>query len=313
MEAAQSTRAGRAAAAALTGTLLCMALSASPAAAGGDVICPPDGGPCTIVVDKPGTGGDDGDDGGEGGGGTSRNCGDALFLGCFKSGLGYYGSTVTDPVGCFWLLADPQPPAGDPVWEGHAPGDGKIYVAACGWPGLTGFTSFWRATPPPGFGGGPSPAELAARAINMLPIRGPQIGTAPAQGGSGLVGLPVWLWTPATEATWGPSSRTASVPGLSVTATARAQKIVWSMGDGASVTCTSPGTPYQASFGNKKSPDCGYAGYAKPSSSAGGRYTVTGVTTWHVTWAGGGQTGEVTVTRSSSTTIDIDELQVITS
>jgi hypothetical protein len=183
-------------------------------------------------------------------------------------------------------------------------------VAACGWPGLTGFTQFWRATPPPGFGGGPSPAELAARAINQLPIRGPRIGSAPATGGSGLVGLPVWLWTPATEATWGPASATASVPGLSVTATARAEKIVWSMGDGNSVTCTSPGTPYKASFGRKQSPDCGYKGYQKPSS---GRYTVTGVTTWQVHWVGGGQTGDVTVTRSSSTTIDIDELQVITS
>jgi len=215
---------------------------------------------------------------------------------------------------CFYKLADPQPPAGDFAWAGHAPGDGKVYTAACGWPGLTGFVSRWRAAPPPGFGGGPSPAELAARAINSMNMRGPQIRTAPAAGGAGLVGLPVWIWTPVTETTWGPITRTASVPGLSVTATAHATRIVYAMGDGNTITCTKPGTPYHPALGIAKSPDCGYSGYRKASTGKrGGKYTITGTTTWAVSWAGGGAGDDFTLTRTSTSTVTIQELQVLTS
>jgi hypothetical protein len=45
----------------------------------------------------------------------------------------------------------------------------------------------------------------------------------------------------------------------------------------------------------------------------GGRFTVTGTTTWNIEWQGGGQNGTLTVTRASTTTIQIDELQVVTS
>lgn len=286
----------------------------APALADHEVVCPPAGGDCTVVAHTPGAPGDPGTGGVPGGGsGGVTYCGEggvSLSPGCFKEGLGWYNPEDE----CFYQLADPQPPAGDPVWAGRAPGDGKIYTAACGWPGLVGFIDRWRAAPPPGFGGLPSPAQLAAQAVNQLPIRGPEIGIAPAPDGAGLVGLPIWMWTQVSTQTWGPASATASVPGLSVTATARAQKIVWSMGDGVSVTCTSPGTPYKPSYGNRTSPDCGYRGYARPSSTiAGGRYTITGVTTWDVTWSGGGQTGQLTVTRTSTTAIQIDELQVVTS
>lgn len=277
------------------------------------VYCPPDGGDCYVVVENPGEPGSPGDPGGgNGGGGSSTVCEGVPWPGCYKPGLGWYNPEDE----CFWELADPQPPTGDPIWQGNAPGDGSVYVAACGWPGLTGFTQFWRATPPPGFGGLPTPAELAVQAVNQLPIRGPNIGIAPddSPGSAGLVGLPVWLWTPVTAATWGPASATASVPGLSVTATATAEKITWNMGDGNSVTCHNPGTEYKASFGRATSPTCGYdQGYQVSSSTRpGGRYTVTGVTTWQVTWVGGGQSGDLTVTRTSSTTIAIEELQVVT-
>jgi hypothetical protein len=122
------------------------------------------------------------------------------------------------------------------------------------------------------------------------------------------------MWTAVSPATWGPSRATASVPGLSVTATARAEKIVWSMGDGNAVTCGNAGTPYKPSFGRAESPTCGYdQGYQLPSSTRpGGRYTVAGATTWQVTWVGGGESGELTVTRTSSTAIAIEELQVVT-
>src|SRR5205823_6408577 len=97
------------------------------------------------------------------------------------------------------------------------------------------------------------------------------IASAPRAGGSGLVGLPVWLWTTVTPETWGPISITAAVPGLAVTATARVSRFSFAMGDGHMVYCTvagamvdsspsaaaSPGTPYLQSYGNTASPTCG--------------------------------------------------------
>ncbi len=281
--------------------------AAAPAAADHEVYCPPDGGDCIIKAHKTGEGGRGG--GGGGGGACFYN---NAPVDCYIEGLGWYNPRDE----CYYRKLQPQPPAGDPLWEGHDPSEGAVYSLAC-YPELKPRGGIvFLTNPPPGFGGLPSPAELAAQAINRLPIRGPDIGIAPAPSGSGLVGLPVWMWTAVTPATWGPSSATASVPGLSVTATARAQKIVWNMGDGTptspahTVTCTNPGTPYKPEYGRTPSPTCGFdTGYARPSNP---RYTVTATTTWHVIWTGGGQSGTLDVTRASTTSIDIDELQVVT-
>ncbi len=215
--------------------------------------------------------------------------------------------------GCYYQLATPQPPASDPAWEGHYPA-GAIYHLTCfGYIG-TGGGDGWFATPPAGLAGpAVSAAVLAQRAVSLLALRGPAIGIAPSLGRPGLVGLPVWLWTGVSAHTWGPVSATATVPGLSVTASARAQRITWSMGDGHTVTCRSPGTPYRVSLGGRRSPDCGYV-YEQPSAVVpGGKYRVVATTTWQVRWAGGGQAGVITVTRASATTVQINELQVLIS
>jgi hypothetical protein len=62
----------------------------------------------------------------------------------------------------------------------------------------------------------------------------------------------------ARPATFGPQILTASAGGVSITATAKVDRVVWDMGDGTSVTCTTPGTVYQDRFGFDMSPDCGH-------------------------------------------------------
>ena len=136
---------------------------------------------------------------------------------------------------------------------------------------------------------------------------------APELGKSGLVGLPVWMWTSVSARTWGPASATASVPGLSVTATAQAIKVAWDMGDGHTVTCANPGTPYARSRGAAMSPTCGYRYDRSSADQPGAAYAVTATTTWAVTWSGGGGTGALTVTRSSTARVRIGELQVLVS
>ena len=85
------------------------------------------------------------------------------------------------------------------------------------------------------------------------------------------------------------------------------------MGDGHSVTCASPGTPYKRSLGAGVSPTCGYRYVRSSADQQGAVYTVVATTTWAVTWSGGGESGALTVTRSSSARVRIGELQVLVS
>ncbi|MCX5199442.1 hypothetical protein OOK31_37165 [Streptomyces sp. NBC_00249] len=98
---------------------------------------------------------------------------------------------------------------------------------------------------------------------------------------------------------------------MTVTATATVRTVVWSMGDGATVTCTGPGTPYSPERGKEKSPDRGHMYTRTSAQSPGGRYPVTATTTWDVAWAGAGQTGTITTTRQSQTSLAIGELQAL--
>lgn len=44
------------------------------------------------------------------------------------------------------------------------------------------------------------------------------------------------------------------------------------MGDGATVTCTAPGTPYTPNYGAQPSPDCGHT-YTRPGTLTATRAT----------------------------------------
>src|SRR5262249_17759083 len=78
---------------------------------------------------------------------------------------------------------------------------------------------------------------------------------------------------------------TARAGGVAVTATASLTRVDWDMGDGHTLTCHGPGTPYQAEDGSRPSPDCGYS---YPVSSAGmpdESFTVTATLHWSITAA----------------------------
>ncbi|MFI6689040.1 ATP/GTP-binding protein [Streptomyces sp. NPDC050485] len=205
---------------------------------------------------------------------------------------------------CTIQLSDPQPDKSSQFWEGHT--DGAIYEKVCPTGGLIWF---WAPTPPAAVQ--VDPAVLAQQAVDKMLLRGPQVGITPKPGGKGVVGMPVYLWTATGAETYGPNTASASAGGVTVTATAKVSKIVWSMGDGQSVTCTTAGTPYQAEFGKQPSPDCGYR-YSQPSSTqSSGKYHVTATSTWAIDWTGGGQTGQLTETRSSAVDVTVAEVQVL--
>jgi hypothetical protein len=301
------------AAAALLGLFL---LTAAPGTAWAECweehreVCPPTGGDCVIevieVCDDEGESDPGGGSGGGGGGGETECTWNGQTVDCYKEGLGWFNPSN----GCYYLALDPQPPAGDGRWGEGDPETDTVYQRRCIL-GTGGYDFNFEAltAPPPGYGegGGFTPEQVAQMALELLPITGPAVGTAPDPAGEGLVGLPVWIWTDETPETWGPISRTASAGGISVTATATADHITWDMGDGGSVTCDTPGTPYEERYGGSESPDCGYR-YETP-----GEFTVTGTTAWTVNWQvnGGGATGVFNVTRSSSVDLVIEEAQAV--
>ncbi|WP_241845769.1 ATP/GTP-binding protein [Streptomyces sp. CB02261] len=254
---------------------------------------------CEVEVDVPGSGGGSG--GAPASGGTSGGSG------------GGGARPATEPV-CTYKKLDPQPIAGSLDWEGHEPDDGAVYEERCTYDnGLTEFTNvrnMWAATPPAAVA--VDPATLARQAVDRMLLRGPQIGITPKPGGKGVVGMPVYLWTERGPETYGPNVASASAGGITVTATAQVSRIVWNMGDGKSVICTTPGTPYKAEYGKQPSPDCGHR-YTAPSSTTGiGTYHVNATSTWTIGWqATTGQSGQLTETRQSAVDVTVAEVQVL--
>jgi hypothetical protein len=134
-----------------------------------------------------------------------------------------------------------------------------------------------------------NPVVVAQQAAKQLGFGSPAIEMAPPDGSPQLVGVASWLWIDPGE--WQTLSASASAGPVTTTATATPSKVVWDMGDGDSVTCDGPGTPYRASDPNATT-DCSYT-WPDPGS-----FTVTATVYWSVSWtatgaAGGGNLGVV--------------------
>lgn len=181
--------------------------------------------------------------------------------------------------------------AGPRLTQGPAP-SGAWYVYKC--TGAGNRDALYR--PPvwisdgqqPGGAQLPSPAELAAQARSQLRLPAPTIQANP--GGDQLVNLPTWLWL--DRSGWGEVSATASVPGVAVTAVAKPTSVTWSMGDGGSVTCSGPGTPFPVGGDPRSgSADCGYTYRTSSAGQRGEAFPVTATVNWTVTWSGAGQGG----------------------
>lgn len=160
----------------------------------------------------------------------------------------------------------------------------RLYLEECN-PGGPRWVVVGPGEDPPVSAAVPDPAHLAARARDHLVLPEVRPGVSPS--GTQLVGLPTWLWL--DRSGWEPVSRTVSVPGVSVTARAVPESVVWSMGDHASVACQAPGTPFPAGTDPEaRSPDCGHV-YRAPSEPDG--FTVSVTVRWSVSWSGAGESG----------------------
>lgn len=246
--------------------VLTAAVPASAGPPGGGQSCDPYTGVCTVIVTQPGDpggGSSSGGGSGSGSGGVSSGCHwGATRFPCFDAQLGWFDNED----GCYYRLADPQPPPSDPVWIGAMPGVGAVYTRTCegldfvpigsgGMVQAAGASMVWLAAAPPGSPVlVPPAATLAQQALAKLRL--PTM-TAASNGGASqtsYVGVPTWLWVDAAE--WHSESATAAVGTRSVTLVATPTAVTWAMGDGNSTNCVGPGKPYAVAAAND--PPCGY-------------------------------------------------------
>lgn len=243
--------------------------------------CSDDSDSCEVSAEDPGIDGGGSDDGGSdgvdgaGGGSTGEDSG----------GLSDCTSSIVDTDADSHPLAGPRPDGGAYV----------LVVETCKTAtGSTVQTGEWLEQ---GADGQMQirPEVLAQRAVDRLSLPQPVMNTSPDS--MQLVMLPVWLTV--TGASWDQQSASASVPGLTVTATATPVSASWSMGNGDTKECTVPGTPWTPAAGETEaSPDCGYV--YEQASEADLEVTVTVV--WQVRWAGGGASGSVPDMTTTATT-----------
>ena len=246
-----------------------------------------------------------------GAGGGAPTCAEyGVSIPCSSEALGSYSNALQ----CYLRPMSPQPPPDSPLWQGNHP-DGAVYScsAAGSFPGTSGGGAVWLPGPPDAI---PSltPEAAAQAVVRRMDLRAPDIGIVPEDqpGSIGAVGAPVYMWTTPGPATFGPQVLTGSTGGVTITATARVDRIVWQMGDGTSVTCRTPGTVYEDRYGFNDSPDCGHRYTQTSAGKPNNAYPVSATSYWVVDWTGpGGSSGQITLDLVSSTTIVVGELQAL--
>jgi len=181
---------------------------------------------------------------------------------------------------------------------------------------------FWI---PQGGGAVVDPAQLAQQAVQQMGLRTPAIGMTGGNPPDGMqiVGIPAWMWAadPGESTTPGVAgvaqiTRSASAGGVTVTATGRLDRTVWTMGDGAAVTCAgqkAAGTRYEGRFDKQPSPTCGHMYTRTSAGQPDEAFTVTLTAYWVVDWqvVGGGQSGTINVQRSRNVRKQVGELQAL--
>lgn len=157
------------------------------------------------------------------------------------------------------------------------------------------------------------PRDIARKVVArlQLPASTPILGPAPELNvyspGDLVVNYPYWLSVPGDPSL----STTATSDGLTLTLKATRTRVVFDMGNGDTVTCTTtlpwPGKDHELDKHGRpvESPVCGYRFPDR------GTHTITATVTWDVTWSGGGLSGVIQVNHTDSIELDVIELHAV--
>jgi hypothetical protein len=152
-----------------------------------------------------------------------------------------------------------------------------------------------------------NPRVLAERAVKDAELPVPSVVTSPPPHQPLVVNLPTWLSV--DPAVWAPVNISATAGGVTVTATAVPDRVVWDLGNSDHVVCDGPGTRYDRGRpAAEQHPACSYT-YRQP-----GNYQITATVEWRVTWRaegapGGGDLGAAR--RSSTVPVRVVEIQAV--
>ncbi|MXZ30503.1 MAG: hypothetical protein F4236_07505 [Acidimicrobiia bacterium] len=156
----------------------------------------------------------------------------------------------------------------------------------------------------------PSRTSVISSAMGALNPPRPKIHTSPSHRKGLLVQTSTWLWL--SPSYWRTYSTTIMVMGYVVTIFATPTTVRWKMGNGDSITCIGPGTPWVAGFGDSLS-TCKYTYRHSSDGKPGDRYKITAIVTFvgsFTTVGLGGMRGPLgAVTRKSSIRAPVAEIQ----
>ena len=284
----------------VTGTALAQAPPVRAGSGGGSgVTCDPLTYTCTVTVTTPGSPG--GSSGGSG------------------------GSSSSEPWACAWQAITTQqaqtyensvfpPPL---IHDGAAGPNDNWYLAYCQQVNTSNYAIYVvevNGTLPIA-----TPAQVGQMAVSDLTFPQLQIATSPPTSGTCgecavVINLPTYLALPSSD--WQTLTATATVGGVTATATAAPQSIEWDPGDGHTVTCAppqAPGVGYSAATGNGSPPPdaCTYT-YAYPDQT--GSYSLSATVSYHITWtsnAGAGGDLGLIAGPPATVTIQLDQIRSI--
>jgi hypothetical protein len=156
----------------------------------------------------------------------------------------------------------------------------------------------------------PTRSSVISSAMGALNPPRPTIHTSPRHRRGLLVQTPTWLWL--TPSYWRTYSTTIIVAGYVVTIFATPTVVRWNMGNGDTVTCIGPGTPWIPGFGDALS-TCNYTYRHSSDGAPGDRYRITATVTFVGTFTTvglGGMRGPLgAITRRSSIHAPVAEIQ----
>lgn len=200
------------------------------------------------------------------------------------------------------------------------PEAGQFYIVRCTGPGLGSGQSVivWLANQVYGVPEGVTPNTVAQRAASSITLPSPVIRTNPAV--STVVNIPTWLWI--NSSMWHPRTATASLAGISATATASPVTVAFVTGDGDRVVCDGPGAAYNPSEpASTQSTSCFHkylyssAGQASPNGNPNDdAFEVSATITWNVTWKGDGFAGGgslPSLTTTSTTSLRVEQIESV--
>ncbi|MGJ6980675.1 hypothetical protein ACSDQ9_09135 [Aestuariimicrobium soli] len=148
----------------------------------------------------------------------------------------------------------------------------------------------------------PAVARQAALALTV-PTPDLTIGPNPANNQWNMIPVNFPIWLQSTTPTH--LTTTVTSQGITITLNAVRNHVTITTGDGTTLTChTLPQRPtYTTDL--PTSPNCGHTYRTQ------GDYTLTATSTWTITWTAVGQTGTITTTNTSTTHLDIGELETV--